>query len=99
MNLDLTKKMLTAISILVGTVVGAGVLGMPYVAARAGFFVVLGYLLIFGGLIMWINLCFGEVLLRTKEEHQLMGIASKYLGQKGKDFMFIIEIINIKNHM
>ncbi len=94
-NFDLTKKILTAISILVGTVVGAGVLGMPYVAAHAGFFVVLGYLLIFGGLILWINLCFGEVLLRTKEEHHLMGIASRYLGKKGKDAMFLFVLIAV----
>ena len=35
------KKILTGTSILIGTCVGAGVLGIPYVAAQSGFIVAL----------------------------------------------------------
>ncbi len=90
-----TKKLITAVAILIGTVIGAGVLGMPYVAAKSGFIVLLGYLLIFGSLILWTTLCFGEVLLRTKGPHHLTGIAYRYLGRKGKTIMFYLMGISV----
>ena len=92
---DKNKKFLTAISILVGTVVGVGFLGMPYVASKAGFFVTAGYLVVFGALILLVNLYFGEIILRTKGKHQLVGFAYKYLGKKGKDFMFTLVVLAI----
>lgn len=92
---DQNKKLATAISILIGTVVGVGFLGMPYVAAKSGFFVTMGYLLILGGLILLINLYFGEIILRTKGTHQLVGYAHKYLGKKGKDIMFLLVMFAI----
>ncbi len=89
------RKILTAISIIIGTVVGVGFLGMPYVAAKSGFMVTMGYLFFLGSLILLINLYFGEVILRTKGEHQLVGYARRYLGNKGKNIMFVLVILAI----
>jgi len=80
------KKFYTGISVLVGTSIGAGVLGIPYVAAKAGFFVVAAYIIFVGLIIMLLNLYLGEVSLRTKGNHQLAGYAEKYLGKGGKFF-------------
>ncbi len=77
------KKFLIAVSILVGTCIGAGVLGIPYVAAQAGFFVALFYIVFVGLIILMVNLYIGEISLRTKGNHQLAGYAQKYLGKKG----------------
>lgn len=77
------KKLFTAVSILVGTSIGAGVLGIPYVAARAGFFVALGYIVAIGLIILIVNLYLGEIALRTKGNHQIPGYARRYLGKKG----------------
>lgn len=89
------KKLITAISIIIGTVVGVGFLGMPYVAVKSGFLVTMGYLLLLGSLILLINLYFGEIILRTKGTHQLVGYAYKYLGRKGKKFMFTLVVFAI----
>ncbi len=78
------KRFFIGISILVGTCIGAGVLGIPYVAAQAGFFVALGYIVILGLIIFLVNLYLGEVSLRTKGNHQIPGYAKKYLGSKGR---------------
>lgn len=78
------KAYLTAVSVLVGTCIGAGVLGIPYVAAQAGFFVALGYLTFLAFVIMCVNLYLGEVSLRTKGDHQIAGYAEMYLGPWGK---------------
>jgi len=81
------KKYLVATSILIGSCIGAGVLGLPYVAAQAGFFVVLAYILLIGGIIFLVNSYLGEVVLRTKGDHQLIGYTEKYLGKKAKHVM------------
>jgi len=78
------KKFWVATSILVGMCIGAGVLGIPYVAAQAGFLVALVYILLIGAIILAVNLYMGEISLRTKGEHQLIGYTKKYLGEKGK---------------
>ncbi len=77
-----TKKYIEATSVLVGTCVGAGVLGIPYVTAKSGFFITLFYLVLLGGIILLVNLYLGETALRTKRDHQLTGYAKKYLGKK-----------------
>lgn len=80
-------KFWIAITTLVGTIVGAGILGIPYVVAKAGFLVGLILMLLLGGAFILLNLFAGEVVLRTKEQHQLTGYAEKYLGRNGKRIM------------
>jgi amino acid transporter len=82
-----TKNFLTATSIIAGTCIGAGFLGLPYVTAQSGFFISLIYLLVFGGIILLINLYIGEIALRTKNNNHLVGYAEKYLGKAGKTIM------------
>lgn len=94
--MDLGKKrFLTAVSVLVGTAVGAGILGIPYVAARSGFSIALFYILFVGGIILLVNLYLGEVALRTKKKHQLSGYAGKYLGKRAKNLMEFAVIFGV----
>jgi len=89
------NKLLIAITTLVGTVVGAGILGIPYVLAKAGFLYGTLIILTIGVAFLFLNLFAGEVVLRTKEQHQLTGYAEKYLGPTGKKFMTLAMLINI----
>ena len=82
-----TKRFLVAVSVLVGTCIGAGVLGIPYVAAQSGFFVTLAYILLLGLIVLAVNLYIGEIALRTKGDHQLIGYTKRYLGKKWKHVM------------
>jgi amino acid permease len=77
-------QLFSAISIIAGTCIGAGFLGIPYVVSRTGFFVGVLYLSLFTGILLLINLYFGEIILRTKGSKQLSGYAKKYLGKKGE---------------
>ena len=86
-----SKKYIVGSSTLIGMCIGAGVLGIPYVTSRAGFFVSVFYLLLIGGMVLLLNLYLGETALRTKRNHQLTGYAKKYLGKKaGKVMNFAI---------
>jgi len=89
------KRFWISVSVLVGTCIGAGVLGIPYVAAQAGFFVALAYILLIGAIILIVNLYLGEISLRTKGDYQLIGYARRYLGRRGKHFMEFATIFGI----
>lgn len=93
--LEGNKKFLFALSILVGTIVGAGIFGIPYVISKSGVIPGFFYFLIFGAVVLLIHLFFGEIILRTKEEHRLVGFAQKYLGKSGKTLITISTFLGI----
>jgi tyrosine-specific transport protein len=71
-----------------GSIIGAGILGLPYAFSRSGFFVGMLWTLFLASIIIYLNLALGEVSLRTKGRHHLIGYAEKYLGKAGKRIMF-----------
>jgi len=89
------KRLFQAVATLVGCMIGAGILGIPYVMAKAGFLTGLVDILGLGIVMLLIHLYLGEIVLRTKGHHQLTGYAEKYTGKIGKYFMFISMIVGI----
>jgi len=90
------SKTFTAISILIGTIIGAGILGIPYVVMQSGFGIGLFHI-IFIAIVMIITMLYlGEIALRTKTNHHLAGYAEKYLGKKGKILMFLAFAFGVK---
>ncbi len=89
------KRLFEAVATLVGCTIGAGVLGIPYVVAKAGFITGLINIIGLGIVFLFIHLYLGEVVLRTKGHHQLTGYAEKYTGKVGKYFMFVSMIVGI----
>lgn len=67
-------------AVIIGTVIGAGILGLPFAFVQAGFWTGLIVLGLIGACVLILSLFFGEVTLRTKELHQLTGYTEKYLG-------------------
>ncbi len=84
-----------ATSTIIGTVIGAGIFGIPFVVAQAGYISGLSTIFIVWALILCTFLLLGEIVLRTKGKHQLAGYAQKYLGKKGKTLMYLALIIGI----
>jgi len=73
-----------ALSTLVGTIIGAGIFGIPFVVAKSGLLPAIFYFLLLGGAVMLLHLFFGEVVLRTKKKARLIGYCATYLGKPGK---------------
>jgi len=69
---------------LIGTIIGAGIFGLPYVAAKIGFFPVIIYLVVIAAIVTLMHLLYGEVVLRTRGKHRMVGYAEIYLGKWGK---------------
>ena len=87
MNIHKKRFWITSFT-LIGSIIGAGFLGLPYVFSKSGFLIGLFWLVLLGGILCYSKLALGEVTLRTKEQHQLTGYAKKYLGEKGKAIAF-----------
>ncbi len=71
-------------STLIGTVIGAGILGLPFASSKVGFLPAVLILFVAGVVVVIINLMFVEVVLRTPHIHQLPGYAGIYLGHFAK---------------
>ena len=89
------RQILGATATLIGTVIGAGLLAIPYVISQAGFWTGVMDILIIGAILTIIHLYLGEITLRTKGFHQLTGYAEKYLGKKGKHIMLLTMMFGV----
>ncbi|MFH0936079.1 MAG: aromatic amino acid transport family protein [Candidatus Woesearchaeota archaeon] len=88
-------KFYEAIATLVGGIIGAGILGIPYVIAKAGFWTGIFDIVFIGIILLILHLYVGEISLRTNGRHELTGYASKYLGKYGKLIMTLAMILGI----
>ena len=91
----MNKKFWATTFTLTGTIIGAGILGLPYVFAQSGFLAGLFWLIVLGAVMIFVNLTLSETILRTKGKHQLSGYAEKYLGRWGKYAMFFAMLFGI----
>jgi len=80
---------------LTGTIIGAGILGLPYVFSQSGYLMGLFWLLFIGCVVLYVFLCLGEVALRTRNDHQLPGYAKKYLGKWGERIMIFAFLFGV----
>lgn len=73
-----------AIATLAGLIIGAGMLGLPFAAKQSGLIITLMHILLLGAAVLLTNLYLGDVSLKVKENHQLPGLAERFLGKFGK---------------
>lgn len=89
------KEIAYGLAILIGTTIGGGIFGLPYVVSKAGIMPAFFYFLVLGAAVLIVTLCFGEIILRTKQNHRLVGYAQHYLGRKGKILITISTVVGM----
>ncbi len=72
-----------SICMMVGAIIGAGVLGIPYVVEQSGIIVGLIHITFLGVVMCYVHLMVGEIALRTRQRLHIPGLAKKYLGPLG----------------
>jgi len=80
----MNNSFVLALSTLIGTIIGAGIFGLPFVISKSGVIPGIFYFLILGVAVTLLHLFIGEIALRTSEKHRLIGYADIYLGNWGK---------------
>lgn len=81
-------KFTKALAVFTGTIIGVGIFGLPFVAAKAGFFVVLGYFILMTVVVVFLHLFYGRVVAGDKDQKYIPGHAEQYLGKKWKMVAF-----------
>lgn len=89
------KNSLFGLSALIGTMVGAGIFGIPYAINKSGIVPGFFYFLILGAGVTLIHLFLAEVVLRTKENYRLIGFSQKYLGNWAKNLMLVSVVLGV----
>jgi tyrosine-specific transport protein len=80
----INRRFFGATATLIGTIVGVGIFGVPYVVAKSGFLIGLILLFVLSATALLLHLIYGEIVLRTPGKHRYVGYADIYLGQWGK---------------
>ena len=81
--------------LLVGTIIGAGYLTLPYSFLKAGVFANLFWLLFLGCLITLLHLFYAEIILATKSYRRFPGYVGLYLGKAAKYLATVSFIIGV----
>jgi tyrosine-specific transport protein len=84
-----------AVATMLGAVIGAGILAIPFVLAQAGLVSGIVNIIVLGLAILALHLMVGEVVLRTKGDHQLAGYARLYVGKTGGRLMTLSLVVGI----
>jgi amino acid permease len=89
------KRMIKASFVLFGTIVGAGIFGLPYMVQRAGFLPGLFWMVVLAGAVTLTHLLYGEVVMATPGEHRLVGYVKMYLGPWAHRVEMVASVIGL----
>lgn len=89
------RAFLHASAVLIGTMVGAGLYGIPFAFAKAGVWVGMVWLIGLATIMCVFNLMFAELTLSTQGTHQIGGYANIWLGVWGRRLMAVPNMIGI----
>lgn len=88
-------EFLKALAVFTSTIIGVGIFGLPYVAMKVGFFVVLLYFFAIAILAIVVHCLLGEVSRDTHTIARIPGYAGEYIGPKAKKISFVISSLGL----
>ena len=79
----MAKNLFLPTSLLVGTIIGAGIFSLPFIFTKAGIGISLAYLAFLTAIAAIIHLMYADIIIRTAEDHhhRFPGYAKMYLGK------------------
>jgi amino acid permease len=83
-----------AIFMITGTIIGAGVLGLPYAVSKVGLLVGILYIVMCGAGMLFLNLVIGKISFWAQKELQLPGLVAHFLGKKHAAIVSLIIIFS-----
>ncbi len=93
------KNFIYALSVFLGTIIGVGFFALPYITTRVGLWTILFYFLFLGLIVIFLQLLFAEVVMRTKDQRRLPGYARLYLGKWGERIASITTVLGLSGAM
>lgn len=88
-------KFLEALAVFTGTIIGAGIFGLPYIASKAGFGVMVFYFFVLIILTIIIHFLLAEVSRDTQRIARIPGYAEEYLGKGWRNFSLAVSSLGL----
>ncbi|MDO8495507.1 MAG: aromatic amino acid transport family protein [bacterium] len=88
------RRFISAVAVLMGSIIGVGIFGIPFAFAKAGFLTGFLFLIGLGTITLLLNLAYGEIILRTDRSHGIVGYAGIYLGEFWKKVAFFTFVLS-----
>lgn len=86
------KHFYQATAVMLGYVIGVGMFGVPFLAARSGLLSLFALLIGLGFVQYFVHLIYANVILETKTSHRMPGYAGLYLGKFWKHVTAFVKI-------
>lgn len=77
-----TRRFINGVSLMTGTIIGVGLFGLPYVAARAGLLTTAVHVMVLSGVAFLAAAMYAEVVTRSPQRMRLPGYVGRYLGKR-----------------
>ena len=90
---------LKALAVFLGTVIGAGIFGLPFVTMKAGFVAVLIYFVLISLFVISIDWLYAKVALGTEKIYRLPGYVGQYLSPFWKKAVFLVVFLGISGSL
>lgn len=87
-------KFIFLLAAYIGTVVGVGMYGLPYVVSKAGAGLFLGYLFLVSILVFFGNMVFADVVVRSERQERFLGYVGEYVGKGSEKFFTVMMILS-----
>ncbi|HAL50069.1 TPA: hypothetical protein DDY56_00870 [Candidatus Uhrbacteria bacterium] len=75
-----SRAFIKSVQSLIGTVIGVGIFGLPYVSSQAGYFVGLGYLIILGIVSYILVHAYGQISIALNNHNRISKSVEQFLG-------------------
>jgi amino acid permease len=75
-----SRAFIKSIQILIGSIIGVGIFGLPFVFAQSGFGIGFIHLVLIGFSSFILVLAYGQIVSHNKDHHRLSGCVKEYLG-------------------
>jgi len=90
----MSKNYFLAIATLTGTIIGVGLFTIPFVINQAGILSLFIYMIGLAAIQYFLHLLFTEAFLSTHDRHRLPGLVGRYVGQKSKAYVLLVDMIS-----
>ncbi|MFA5084329.1 MAG: aromatic amino acid transport family protein [Candidatus Paceibacterota bacterium] len=88
-------KFSEALTVFTSTVIGAGIFGLPYIAFKSGFGVIIFYFIALTILAIIVHLLLAEVSRDTHKICRIPGYAEEYLGKNWRNFSLVVSFLGL----
>lgn len=89
------RRWTVAVLILAGTIIGAGMFGLPYVFSLAGTALSVVFILVVAALLAVLHIAYGLIVRYTPGDHRLVGYARLWLGPRAAVIVTLSNMLSL----